>query len=337
MRKPRRPSLASVARAAGVSPTAVSLVLGGRGGDYRLSDGTSERIRQAAAAQGYVRPQRRRGPPRLHVVHLADLLGMEARGLGGAVLHPLMDALAGRGWQASVDPRLPVGPLDQTVLRASALVVPVNYGFDAEVARLAAAAAAAGVQPVVLGRCLADLDAIQVDGDQQSGGRLAGEHLLALGHRRIAVVGGHPDDPHTRARLDGFAAACAAQGVVPEAWGDGGFRSDLAHRLVAARLAAGARPSAIFCCNDRMAVGALLALREAGLPVPQRISLVGFDDQEEYATIPPGLTTVRFDAEGVGSRLAALLTPGARPQHHAILLPARLVIRSSSTAVAQGT
>ena len=309
VRKRAKPSIASVARAAGVSSAAVSLVLGGRGGDYRLSSDTSARIRRAAAAQRYVRPPRRRGPPRLHIVHLADLLSMDVRGLGGSVLYPLMDALAGHGWMTSVDPRLPGDDLDAALLTSTAVVIPVNYGFDAAAHALAMTAITAGVQPVLLGRILPDIQAIQVDGDQRGGGRLAAEHLLGLGHRHIAVVGGDANDAHTRERLAGFTSVCAAQGVNPELWGDGNYRTDGAHRLVASRLASGSRPTAVFCCNDRMAVGALLALREAGLDVPRQVSLVGFDDQEEYTSIAPGLTTVRFESTGIGARLAALLEP----------------------------
>src|SRR5471032_1091098 len=161
-RTQKPPSLASVARAAGVSTASVSLVLGGRHRDYGISQSTAERVRAAAAAQGYQRTTRRRGPPRLHVVHFEDLVRMEERGLGGSVLHPLMDALASRGWLASIDTRLPADPSapGAELLSAAAVVVPVNLGFDTAAAALIAAAAAGGVQPVALGRFLPDLTAI---------------------------------------------------------------------------------------------------------------------------------------------------------------------------------
>src|SRR5579862_8412701 len=147
MPRPHKPpSLATVARAAGVSTASVSLVLGGRHRDYGISQSTAERVRAAAAAQGYQRTTRRRGPPRLHVVHFEDLVRMEERGLGGSVVHPLMDALAERGWLASVDTRMPSDPErpGAEVLSASALVVPVNLGADEAAARLVAAAAHGG-------------------------------------------------------------------------------------------------------------------------------------------------------------------------------------------------
>lgn len=326
----RKPSLASIARAAGVSPSAVSLVLAGRADDVRLSAATRERISAAADAQGYVRPPRRRGPPRLHVVFLEDLLRMDAWGAGSAVFYPLLDALAGHGWLASVDPRLPAGDPGIVLRDASAVLLPVNHGHDERIRELALLAAASGAQPVLLGRFLDAVPALQIDGDQHAGGALAAEHLLALGHRRIALIGGSATDPHSQARLSGFTAACTAQGVTPEPWGDGGYSTAGGQRLAATRLASGARPSAVFCCNDRMALGVLLALRATGLDVPGQVSLVGFDDQEECTAVAPGLTSVRFDASGVGARLATLLVGRRSTLAERITMPARLVARGSS-------
>jgi LacI family transcriptional regulator len=331
------PSLASVAREAGVSTASVSLVLGGRHRDYGISQSTAERVRAAAAAQGYQRTTRRRGPPRLHVVHFEDLVRMEERGLGGSVVHPLMDALAERDWMSSVVTRMPANP-DQPgteVLSASALVVPVNLGFDQAATRLIVAATAGGVQAVVLGRFIPELTAIQVDADQHAGGQMAAVHLLSLGHRRLAVVAGVAGDPHSEARCAGFLSACRVTGVEIDSWGHGGYTVKGGHRLVSERLAAGAHPQALFCCSDRMALGALLALREAGRSVPDEVSLMGFDDQVEFVEVAPGITSIRLVAEGVGMRLAALLDPTTPPQAARLILPPRLMVRGS-TAVPRG-
>ena len=337
VRKPQKPSLASIAKAAGVSPSAVSLVLSGRAGDVRLSDATSARVQAAASAQGYVRPPRKRGPPRLHIGFLEDILGMEVRGLGGSVLYPLLDALAARGWLASVDPRLPADEPGPVLRDAAAVLLPVNHGFDARVRALADLAVASGSQPILLGRFLPDVTAIQVDGDQEAGGSLAAQHLLDLGHRRIAMMEGDAADAHSRARIAGFSAACAARGITAENWGAGGFSTAGGHRLATSRLASGRTPTGIFCCNDRMALGTLLALRESGRAVPGEVSLVGFDDQDECTAVAPGLTSVRFDAAGIGARIAGLLDPGAAPRAERISLPARLIARGSSAPVPAST
>ena len=336
-RSPKPPSLATVARAAGVSTASVSLILGGRHRDYGISHITAERVRAAAAAQGYQRATRRRGPPRLHVVHFEDLVRMEERGLGGSVVHQLMDALAERGWLASVETRMPADPSQPgpDVLSASALVVPVNLGYDGAATKLVIAATAGGVQAVVLGRFMPALTAIQVDADQYAGGRLAAEHLLSLGHRHLALVAGVAGDPHSEARCAGFLAACSSKGVEVEQWGPGGYTVAGGHRLVAERLRSGMQPQALFCCSDRMALGALLALREAGIAVPEAVSLMGFDDQGEFVDVMPGITSIRLVAEGVGTRLAALLDPATPPRAERLILPPRLMVRGS-TASSQG-
>jgi LacI family transcriptional regulator len=324
------PSLASVAKAAGVSTAAVSLVLSGRHKDYGLSQDTADRIKAIADKQGYQRPTRRRGPPRLHVLHFEDLVRMEERGLGASVLHPLMETLAAHQWTASIDTRLPEEPT-QEVLSASAVVIPVNHGFDERAKHLAKAAVKAGVQPVLLGRMMEGLTAIQVDGDQHGGGRLAAEFLLGQGHRQVALVAGIAGDPHSEARLAGFLSVAGRTAKV-ERWGHGDYTVAGAHRLVAAHLAKDTRPTAIFCVNDRMALGALLALREAGLAVPRDVSLVGFDDQAEFANVAPGLSTIRLVADGVGAHLASLLAPAMPPATHRLLLTARLMVRGSTAA-----
>ncbi len=323
------PSLASVAKAAGVSTAAVSLVLSGRHKDYGLSQDTAERIKAVADKQGYQRPTRRRGPPRLHVLHFEDLVRMDDRGLGGSVLHPLMEALAVQGWTASIDTRLPDEATPE-LLSASAVVIPVNHGFDAQAKKLAQAAAKAGVQPVMLGRMFDGLTAIQIDGDQHGGGRLAAEFLLGQGHRHIALVAGIAGDPHSEARIAGFLSTAQRSSKI-ERWGEGNFTVADAHRLVAAQLAKGARPTAIFCVSDRMALGALLALREAGLAVPRDVSLVGFDDQAEFANVSPGLSTIRLVADGIGAQLATLLEPATAPSSERLLLTARLMVRGSTS------
>lgn len=333
-RSAKPPSLASIARAVGVSTTAVSLVLGGRHREHGVSVATAERIRHAAATQGYQRPTRRRGPPRLHVVHFEDLVRMEERGLGASVLHPLMDALALHGWSASIDTRFPANPAipGADLLSAAAVVIPVNRGFDAAATTLIAAAASGGVQPVVLGRLLPAVTAIQIDGDQHAGGRLAAEHLLALGHRQCAIVSGNEDDPHSAARSAGFTEVFAKRRLRVEQWGSGGFTIAGGQRVVAGRIAQGTKPTAIFCCNDRMALGALLALRAAKLKVPTDVSLIGFDDQSEFVDVAPGLTTIRLVADGVGRRLATLLATARQPMAQHIILPAQLVVRGSTSA-----
>jgi DNA-binding LacI/PurR family transcriptional regulator len=127
--------------------------------------------------------------------------------------------------------------------------------------------------------------------------RTATEHLLDLGRRRIAVVGAHPEGPvgTSALRFNGYAEALAARGidVSPELVAD----VPLWHRAdgaaaVTQLLAAGAAFDGLVCFNDALALGAMSALQQAGLRVPQDVAVVGFDDIEDASFATPALTTI---------------------------------------------
>jgi LacI family transcriptional regulator len=184
--------------------------------------------------------------------------------------------------------------------------------------------AAAGSAPMV------------VNDDSGLGGRLVGRFLAERGFTRIACIAGPADHPRSRERLEGFAAGLA----------EGGGRLDpdlLVHapltiaggRAAAADLIARGpdrRPEVVFCFNDMMAIGALHAAHDAGLTVPEDLSVVGYDDIEFSAyTIPP-LTTVRQPTAEIGGSAADLLidhleTGADLPR--VVALPPTLVVRGS--------
>jgi LacI family transcriptional regulator len=142
-----------------------------------------------------------------------------------------------------------------------------------------------------------------VELDQELGARLAVEHLLALGHRRIAHLAGPVTTFDFWARVEGWRAAMAdaseAHGELLEGEfdGNGGYR--LAHHLVTR---AQELPTAIFAGNDLMAMGVLAAFAHHGVRVPDDVSLVGFDDIAGAGYLVPSLTTVRQDFAGLGAR-----------------------------------
>ncbi|MGA3220358.1 MAG: substrate-binding domain-containing protein, partial [Acidimicrobiales bacterium] len=128
-----------------------------------------------------------------------------------------------------------------------------------------------------------------------SGGLVATRHLIELGHRRIAIVCGQSGLLSSRARLDGFRAALeTAELQVHEElvrWGD--FRVSGGYEQAKALLALANPPTAVFASNDQQAYGVIEAAREAGLRVPQQLSVVGFDDLPISRWFSPPLTTVR--------------------------------------------
>ncbi len=190
-----------------------------------------------------------------------------------------------------------------------------------------------------------------VEADNVSGGRLATEHVLGLGHRRIACLAGPAGHRHAQARLQGFretlaawwaAGAVRGDGVAPPPYvAHGGF--DYASgATIAARwcaLPAAERPTAIVCGNDAMAIGALSAIARAGLRVPADISITGYDDLPQAVyTIPP-LTTVAQPAGAIAAAAVERLLSRIECPEKALLpvhtiLPVRLIVRESTAAAA---
>ncbi len=178
-----------------------------------------------------------------------------------------------------------------------------------------------------------------VDIDNVAAARMAVEHLIRLGHRRIATITGPLNMTSGEDRLEGYRQALEAHRVtVDEALIVGGDFTE-ASGTVAARRLLSLSVTAIFAASDIMAVGALKVLREAGLRVPQDIALVGFDDVPLAAALQPPLTTVRQPIEQLGAMAADLLLdllenpPDGRAPVHKIILPAQLVVRESCGAL----
>lgn len=144
--------------------------------------------------------------------------------------------------------------------------------------------------------------------DNAAAARAAMEHLYALGHERIAVVGGPPDNPLHRQRLEGVKVAARARGrmrqlqLVP-----GDFSVESGHAAACTWLDRPAPPTAAFCFSDQMALGVLAACREHGLRVPHDFSVVGFDDLASSRYLSPPLTTIAQPMREIGMRAVNLL------------------------------
>lgn len=178
-----------------------------------------------------------------------------------------------------------------------------------------------------------------VHSDDRSGAAAATRHLLSLGHRRIGVINAVPQITALVRRLEGHRLALAEAGVPWDpalmVWGD--FSDDSGYRAVETLLALPDRPSALFAFNDRMAMGAIKRLRDAGLRVPEDVAVVGFDDIPAAALFDPPLTTVRQPAQEMGATAARLLfdlIEGRPVDVEEVVLPTELVVRRSSSPTA---
>jgi LacI family transcriptional regulator/LacI family repressor for deo operon, udp, cdd, tsx, nupC, and nupG len=195
--------------------------------------------------------------------------------------------------------------------------------------------------PFVLLEQVRGVPASLVDVDNVQAGAAAADHLIALGHTRLAHFGGPGYSMHTHERVHGMRRACSAAAVlfadaqlVPAGAGlEDGYRAALAFFR---DRAAGDRPTGVTCYNDLVAVGVGRALAELGLRVPDDVSVVGFDDIPLVEYLPVPLTTVRVPQAEMGRLAAELLVAQVEavtptpPERH--FLDARLVVRASTRA-----
>ena len=172
-----------------------------------------------------------------------------------------------------------------------------------------------------------------VSTDNFVGGRLAGEYLLSLGHRRIAYLGIVPDAYASVERLEGCRAVLQEHGLdIHDDWLlSANGRADGGQAGVARLLRCATRPTAIFCYNDVTAIGALQALKAAGLRVPGDISLIGYDDIAFTVFIDPPLTTIAQPKYTLGRRAMELTLALLNGQEEAgdIVLVPHLIERAS--------
>jgi LacI family transcriptional regulator len=208
--------------------------------------------------------------------------------------------------------------------------------------RLAEACEAAG-RPYVLAE--ADYQdtgqlgvAIGLDNGQAA--RVAMAHLLDLGHRRIGFISGVPGHPSSEARQAEYLAALQEAGIQPERkWiFAGAWEEDSGYAGGKALLSLDERPTAIFCANDTMALGAMRAAHEAELEIGYDVSIMGFDDIGAASHVSPPLTTIRQHLDQMGQvafECIQQFAAGQQPQRR-ILLPAELIVRESTGAPPRG-
>ncbi|HEX6135884.1 MAG TPA: LacI family DNA-binding transcriptional regulator [Longimicrobiales bacterium] len=198
--------------------------------------------------------------------------------------------------------------------------------------------------PVVLLNCeVADRVFDTINIDNRGGAHAVVAHLLKQGHRRIGLITGPERNHDARERLRGAREALVAAGVAPspelEVAGD--FSELSGHRGVLALLKLDDPPTAVFAANDSMAIGALSALGERGVHVPEQMAVAGFDDIPIARYVSPPLTTVRVSIPELGGRavrrLFGAIESGAAHARRQELLPTELVVRRSCGGLSRAT
>lgn len=327
----RRVTMQDVAERAGVSQPTVSLVLGDNP-EARVADATRARVLRAARELGYRPNLLARGLSRRRSYALGVVVPDLSNPFFADVVSGVQAVAAEEGY---------------AVLLCEGRQVPAERHLEELRSRFIDGVIldSAGESSVPVER-LEGLNLVLIDeptdrwpgvaSDAGAAGRLAAEHLLELGHRRLAFLGPASPAHGFRLRERGFVVRLREEGLdlpserlrrVP-ATAEGGVNG------MTALLALKEPPTGVFCADDLVAVGALKACLAAGVAVPGRISLVGCDDVELARLTTPELTTVRVPAREMGARAARLLirrlegrATGPGPSR---LLPVRLVRRGSS-------
>lgn len=321
---------------AGVSPATVSFVLNRTAGQT-ISDETRQRVLHAVAELDY-RPNRaaqglRHGRTATigFVSHDADFGEFAASAIKGAheasVREGNLLLLVNTGGSNHQAEQLIVELLDRQV---DALI------FAAVGTRAVVLPDAARRVPTILLNCFAPHDpAPAILPDEVRGGREATRALLELGHRDIAYLTGKPSQWATKARLRGFRDALRTAGIDPRGLTvlSGNYHADSGYDLVRELVRSNRLPTAILCGNDRMAVGAILGLLEAGIRVPQDVSVMGYDDQFQLAAeVRPALSTVRLPYPAMGRLAAEQLASVGPVRHGRTMVHCPVVMRDSTAA-----
>jgi LacI family transcriptional regulator len=327
-------TIRDVAQRAGVSTTTVSHVINGT---RRVDAITAARVHAAIADLGY-RPNAlarsmRRGRTHTVGVVLPDI----ANPFFGDLARWLEDALFEADFSAIIcnsdgDERKEARYLDVLLSKKVDGLLLIAASQPSERLRHLVDS---GPPTIVVDREIHDLPVSQVMVANHHGGFLAGQHLLALGHRVVGVIAGPGGLGTSARRLDGFRAAFAEAGVAIDAAHvqRGDFRAAGGRAAMEALLALGSRPSAVFAENDLMALGALSAAHAAGLEIPADLSVVGFDGIAFGADVTPALSTVVQSSAEVAQTAVEILLDQLRDRHvppRQVELPVSLVVRGSS-------
>lgn len=334
-----RVTMADVATRAGVSTATVSLVLGGRG--EHISAATAARVRRAADDLGYVpnasaRTLRTRRTQTIGFVSDEVTVTRFASAMVRGILdearersHAVMMMETGRDQQ-----RIREAFTTLASRQVDGIIVGLMDSAHVELpdspAPLVVVNGTATGRPAILP-------------DESSAGRAAVEHLVRHGHRRIAVIGMHPQRPEPRVsvnigvRMDGITAAMADAGLrFADAIEGTVWEPELGHRGTHEVLSRTPDVTAVLALNDRIAFGVQQALGERGLRMGQQVSVMSFDDEPLAALMRPGLTTMRLPYREMGAAAvralldAEPLVAAGPAGQGATLLPMPLVARAST-------
>ncbi len=342
-------TLADVAARAQVSPATVSRVLNG---NYPVAATTRERVLRAVDELDYVL----NGPASALAAATSDLVGILVNDIAdpffGIMAGAVQTEIGGPGGRAGGE-RLAVvcntgGSPEReltylTLLQRQRAAAVVLTGGAVENPAHADAMAAklqrlsdAGTRVVLCGRPpVPETGAIALTFDNRGGGAQLTQHLLALGHRRIAYIAGPEERTTTRHRLEGHRAALAAHNLPddPHLTLHGPYDRRSGYDATLELLRREPALTAVVAANDTVALGACAALRDRGLRIPTDVSVAGFDDLPFSMDAVPALTTVRLPLQNAGARAGRIAMAREDPPPGGIAtVQGELMVRGSTGA-----
>jgi len=333
-------TLVEIAQAAGVSVSTVSRALSN--GNYPLKEETRQRIMQLAKEMGY-KPNlvaRSLQSNRSHIVGV--IVDRMQSPFAAATVQGIQDVLRNEGYSISIaysnrDHKLAEEAINSFYSRQVDGIIILNswlHHFNDEILALQN-------RPFIFvnrlfSKCLRNC----VGPGDFIGAQIATQHLVDLGHHRIGYINGMEDWIEAQNRLSGYQEVLLKHDLpVDQALiGKGDWGVDSGYQATQELLSLDKKPTAIFAANDMMALGAIYAIQDAGLKIPEDIAIVGYDDRDFSAWIRPALTTIRMPSYEMGQAAARLLLKqfsGEELLEDATQVPGKLIIRQSCGAPEQ--
>jgi LacI family transcriptional regulator len=308
----RRPTMIDVANEARVSQTTVSLVLNHADG-ARLSAETRERVVKAAARLGY-QPVRRGGAAgsaaAASIGFICDEISTDPWTAIG------LDGVREKAWERGLTVMVMAtrGDADMESAALAQLTAQPLVGLIYATINTRLVEAPAAALPTVLLNCHVANGALpSVVPGETAGGHAATDVLIRAGHSRIGYVNGEASMEASRHRLRGYRQALATADLPfdPDLLREGNWQPLSGYEAARELMNLTRPPTAIFCANDLMAVGAYEALHELGLKIPDDVAVMGYDDREIAQHLHPPLTTVLLPHFEMGSIAAEILLDAA--------------------------
>lgn len=329
-------TLHDVAKSSGVSYQTVSRVINNHS---NVAEETRERVLKSIQELNY-RPNR---AARSLVTNRSDTIAIISFGTTywgpGQMLQHIIEHARKNGFRVlpstlqqlrSEDVKAAIDELHELLIDGIIIIAPIVADFASDI-----------------GDLTGDIPYIQIDTkprpgiasvviDQGHGSKLAVEHLIGLGHRQIAEISGPMNWYDAIMRHQSWAGTMAQHGLSNEMSVEGNWSARSGYEGARSLLEAGAAFTGLVAANDQMALGAIAALAEGGIRVPDDVSVVGFDDIPESSYFLPSLTTLHQDFEALGEQsveyLVSLIKNPHTPIHQRVLHPT-LIVRNSTVAV----